>query len=192
VILYLHGFLSSPQSTKAGQMKAALASAGREQDFLCPQLPVSPRAAAEVVLATAALEDPEQLAVIGSSLGGYYATWIAQQLHCRAVLLNPAIRPYEHLSSRVGWHTDYAGQRVEVRPEFMDELQALETGNPRDPQRYFLVAATGDELIDYRDMVAKYRDCRTRLIEGSDHAISDFERYIPEILAFCGIESARQ
>lgn len=187
MILYLHGFLSSPKSTKAAQIEAALARAGRAGDFLCPQLPVSARAAAEVVLATAALEDPEHLAVIGSSLGGYYATWVAERLRCRAVLLNPAIRPYEHLSSRVGWHTDYAGQRVEVRPEFLDELRALETGAPGEAQRYFLVAATGDELIDYREMLDKYRDCRTRLIEGSDHALSDFERYLPEVLAFCGI-----
>jgi predicted esterase YcpF (UPF0227 family) len=191
VILYLHGFLSSPHSSKAGRIKSTLARAGREGDFLCPQLPVSPRAAAEVLLATAALEDPAQLVVIGSSLGGYYATWIAERLRCRAVLLNPAIRPYEHLSSRVGWHTDYAGQRVEVRPEYMDELQALETGAPREPQHYLLVAATGDELIDYRDMLEKYQDCRTRLIEGSDHALSDFEQYLPEILEFCGIPAVQ-
>ncbi|SPE20091.1 Esterase YqiA [Burkholderiales bacterium] len=188
MILYLHGFLSSPASGKARQLRAALAQAGREADFLCPPLPVSPRAAAEVALASAQLEDPGQLYLVGSSLGGYYATWIAERLGCRAVLLNPAIRPYEHLRAQLGWRSAYgSGLPVEVRPEYLDELRALETPGLTDPARYLLIAATGDEVIDYREMVEKYLGCPTHLIEGSDHALTDFARYLPEVLGFCGV-----
>jgi predicted esterase YcpF (UPF0227 family) len=187
MILYLHGFLSSPASGKARQMQAAMQQRNRGNDFLCPALPVSPRGAAEMALALARLEDPADLCVVGSSLGGYYATWLAEQVDCRAVLLNPAIRPYEHLFIEPGWRQDYTGQDVEIRAEFADELRALETAALTRPQRYFLIAATGDTVIDYREMLARYAACPTRLIAGSDHGLSDFPAYLPEVLAFCGV-----
>ncbi len=186
MILYLHGFLSSPASAKARQLHAALARAGQAGEFLCPQLPVSPRSAAEVALASAQLEDPARLVLVGSSLGGYYATWIAERLGCRAVLLNPAVRPYEHLRARVGVQIDHAsGLEVQIHPEYLDELRALETPAITRPQRYLLIAATGDELLDYREMLDRYPGCSTRIVEGSDHALSDFEKYLPEVLRFC-------
>ena len=186
MILYLHGFLSSPASNKARQLRAALEQAGQGADFVCPQLPVSPRAAAEVGLAAAQLEDPARLALVGSSLGGYYATWLAQRLGCRAVLLNPAVRPYELLRERVGtWPDPASGRPVELRPEYLDELRALEVPRLAHPERILLIAATGDEVLDYRAMLAAYAGSATRLIEGSDHALSDFERYLPEVLRFC-------
>lgn len=187
MILYLHGFLSSPGSAKARRLQEALALRGLGGDFVCPQLPVSPRAAAEVALAAAQLESPAQLVLVGSSLGAYYATWVAERIDCRAVLLNPAIRPYEHLRARVGHQVDFAGRAVEVRPEHLDELRALEVSALRRTQRYLLVAATGDELLDYREMVERYAGCPTRLVEGSDHALSDFDRHLPAVLEFCGI-----
>lgn len=191
MILYLHGFLSSPASTKARQLQAALAAVGRAGDFLCPALPVSPRAAADVALASAGLEDPGKLSVIGSSLGGYYATWLAERLRCRAVLLNPAVRPYDLFAERVGWHTEaVTGRRVEVRPEYIDELRALDTPVLTHPERYLLVAATGDELLDYREMVEKYAGCSMRIVQGSDHALSDFADHLPEVLRFCGVSPA--
>jgi predicted esterase YcpF (UPF0227 family) len=192
LILYLHGFLSSPLSGKARQLQAALVERGRGDDFLCPALPVSPRGAAEVALALAQLEDPAQLCVVGSSLGGYYATWLAERVPCRVVLLNPAIRPYDHLFTEPGWRRDYAGQNVEIRAEYADELRALEVPGLTRAERYLLVAATGDEFIDYRDMVERYAGCRTRLIQGSDHALSDFAVHLPEVLDFCAINRATQ
>jgi predicted esterase YcpF (UPF0227 family) len=186
VILYLHGFLSSPGSAKARQLQAALAARGLADEFACPQLPVSPRAAAEVALASAQLEDPRRLALVGSSLGGYYATWLAERTGCRAVLLNPAVRPYEQLRSRVGMHTDYTGARVEVRGEHLDELRALEVAAITRPLRYLLVAATGDELLDYREMLARYAGCPARVVEGSDHALTDYAGQLDEVLRFCG------
>jgi hypothetical protein len=188
VILYLHGFRSSPQSNKAQMIRAALAARGRLDDLVCPQLPVSPRAAAQVIEAAARLEEPDRLAVIGSSLGGYYATWLAERSGCRAVLLNPAIAPYQDLREHLGTQpVFFSDQTIEVRPEHMDELRALEVPAITRPERYLLVAATGDELIDWRTMAAKYAGCRQRIVEGSDHQLSDFAGHLGEVLAFCGV-----
>ncbi len=187
MIFYLHGFRSSPQSKKAQQIRARLAELGRLGDFLCPQLPVSPRAAARLIEAAARLEDPQQLALIGSSLGGYYATWLAEAVGCRAVVLNPAITPYEDLRAHLGVQTVFfSEQHIEMKAEYLDELRALDTPRITRPERYFLVAATGDEVIDWRTMVGKYAGCRQRVIQGSDHQISDFAAYLDDVLEFCG------
>jgi len=186
MILYLHGFRSSPRSRKAVQIRAALAARGRPGDFACPQLPVSPRAAVNVALASAALEDPARLTLIGSSLGGYYATWLAESLGCRAVLLNPAVTPARDLAAHLGRQTVFfSDQTIELTADHLAELGALEVARITRPQRYFLVAATGDEVLDWTAMVARYAGCRQRVIEGSDHALSDFDRYLGEILDFC-------
>lgn len=188
MILYLHGFRSSPQSKKAQMVGEAMAARGRAGDFLCPQLPASPRAAARLIEAAARLEEPRQLALIGSSLGGYYATWLAERIGCRAALLNPAIAPYEDLRAHLGVQpVFFSEQTIEVKPEYMDELRALDTPRISRPERYFLLAATGDEVIDWRTMAAKYAPCRQRIIDGSDHQISDFASYLDEVLAFCGV-----
>jgi hypothetical protein len=188
VILYLHGFRSSPQSRKARMVREAMAARAMLDDFLCPQLPASPRAAAQLIEAAARLEDPLRLALIGSSLGGYYATWLAERVGCRAVLLNPAISPYEDLRGHLGTQpVFFSEQTIEVKPEYMDELRSLDTPRVTRPERYFLLAATGDEVIDWRTMADKYAGCRQRIIDGSDHEISDFAAYLDEVLAFCGV-----
>lgn len=188
MILYLHGFRSSPQSKKAQVVRQAMAARGKLDDFLCPQLPASPRAAAQLIDATARLEDPHQLALIGSSLGGYYATWLAERVGCRAALLNPAISPYDDLCGHLGTQPVYfSEQTIEVKPEYMDELRVLDTPSISRPERYLLLAATGDEVIDWRTMAAKYAGCRQRIIDGSNHEISDFAAYLGDLLAFCGV-----
>ena len=187
MIFYLHGFRSSPQSTKAQLIRARLAERGRLDEYLCPQLPASPRAAARLIEAAARLEDPKRLALIGSSLGGYYATWLAERIGCRAVLLNPAITPYDDLQVHLGVQPVYFSQQnIEMKAEYLDELRELDTPRITRPERYFLVAASGDELIDWRTMIAKYAGCRQRVIDGSDHQISDFAGYADEVLTFCG------
>jgi hypothetical protein len=192
VILYLHGFRSSPQSRKAQMVRAAMAARGRLDDFVCPQLPASPRAAAQLIGAAAWLEDPRELVLIGSSLGGYYATWLAERVGCRAALLNPAITPYDDLRAYVGTQpVFFSAQTIEVKPEYFDELRALDTPSITRPERYFLLAATGDEVIDWRTMTAKYAGCRQRVIDGSNHEIGDFAAYLDEVLGFCGIDWKR-
>ena len=82
----------------------------------------------------------------------------------------------------------FSGESIDMKPEYLDELLALDTPRISRPERYFLLAATGDEVIDYRTMVARYAGCRQHVIDGSDHQIQDFDRYLPEVLAFCGIQ----
>jgi uncharacterized protein len=186
MILYLHGFRSSPYSIKASMLRDALTACGKAVEYICPQLPASPRAAAELVLARVAGVEAQKLCLIGSSLGGYYATWVAERIGCAAVLLNPAVRPYDDLKSYLGIQpVFFSDATIDVKPGYMEELVVLDTPRITAPNRYFLVAATGDEVIDYRDMAAKYAGCRQRIIEGSDHSISDFARYLDEVLAFC-------
>jgi len=188
VILYLHGFRSSPQSKKATQLREALAAQGRGAEFVCPQLPPSPRAAIAAAEAAVTGMDSARVRLIGSSLGGYYATWLAETMGCRAVLLNPAIRPVDDLRAYPGRQTVYFSEAtIDMKPEYLDELLAFDTPRITRPERYFLLAATGDELIDYRTMVAKYSGCRQRVIDGSDHQMSDFARYLDEVLTFCDI-----
>jgi len=192
MILYLHGFRSSPRSFKGRVIHQAMTDAGHAEELIFPQLPASPKQAVQLALLLAERHAPHNLSIIGSSLGGFYATWLAERLGVRAVLLNPAVDPRKDLDSQVGmttaWHS---GEPFEFRPEYIDELAELKVGRITRPERYFLIAATGDEVLDYRDMVAHYAGARQHLIDGGDHAISDFPRHVGEVLAFCGLEAAR-
>jgi len=188
MILYLHGFRSSPQSFKARLMAQRMQALGRAQDYVCPQLPASPAEAIRLALAIASQSPPQELTVIGSSLGGFYATWLAEQLACRAVLLNPAIKPPRDLESYVGVSTQYHSDApFEFKHSYIDELRALMVDTITQPQRYFLIAATGDEVLDWRDMVAHYPGAQQTVIDGSDHGIAEFADYADDVLRFCGI-----
>ena len=193
MILYLHGFRSSPKSFKARVVKKALEDAGRAHELICPQLPASPKEAMALSLLLAERHAPGNLAIIGSSLGGFYATWLAERLGVPAVLLNPSVNPLKNLEHHVGvttaWHSDEA---FEFRREYIDELAALRVDRITRPERYFLIAATGDEVLDYRDMVAHYAGAKQHVIQGSDHAISEFPQYVDDVLAFCRNASAAQ
>jgi predicted esterase YcpF (UPF0227 family) len=192
-ILYLHGFRSSPRSYKARVVHGRMAELGRAHELICPQLPASPQAAMALVLTLAeryANKGPDGIAIIGSSLGGFYATWLAERFGCRAALVNPAVDPLKDLDQHVGtttaWHSD---EPFEFRREYIDELAALKVAHITRPERYFLLAATGDEVLDYRDMVAHYAGARQHVIQGSDHAVSEFAQYVDQVLAFCMTEA---
>jgi predicted esterase YcpF (UPF0227 family) len=192
MILYLHGFRSSPQSFKARVVGRKMAELGRSAELICPQLPASPKQAMALALSLVGDTPADRLAIIGSSLGGYYATWLAEKLGCRAALLNPAIEPLADLDQHVGvttaWHSD---QPFEFKREYIDELAQLKVDRITRPERYFLIAATGDEVLDYRDMVAHYAGTRQLVIDGSDHGIAEFADYVDDVLAFCLPEAAR-
>jgi predicted esterase YcpF (UPF0227 family) len=192
MILYLHGFRSSPLSMKARLTGQRMTELGRAAEFLCPQLPASPQQAMAQAMALVARLPASELAIVGSSLGGFYATWMAEQLGCRAVLLNPAIVPQVSLDPHVGVSTAFHSEEpFEFKREYIAELHALVVPQITRPQRYFLIAATGDEVLDYRDMVAHYAGARQTVIEGSDHAISEYPDYLDQVLAFCGAGGAR-
>lgn len=198
MILYLHGFRSSPLSFKARMLAQAMAARGLHNQWQCPQLPASPRAAVALAttLARAQLADVGEgeaapqlaLTLVGSSLGGYYATWLAEQLGCKAVLLNPVIHPARELATNVGVHRMYHFDAPFVfRPEYVDELHAFCVTRITLPQRYFLIAATGDELLDWREMRDHYAGCRQRIVQDSDHGLTDFEKWLPEVLEFANL-----
>jgi predicted esterase YcpF (UPF0227 family) len=183
MLIYIHGFNSSPASVKAQLLKQRLEALGRGAEFAAPRLPHSPARAAALLDALAA-RNPGA-ALVGSSLGGYYATWLAEKLDLKAALLNPAVRPYElldgHLGPQQNFHT---GEQYEFTEQHVDELRALEIERVT-PARYLLLAATGDEVLDYRSAVERYSGCRQIVIQGGDHGLGDFARYLDTVLEFC-------
>lgn len=191
MILYLHGFRSSPSSFKARMIAERMQALGTKVEYLCPQLPASPRDALALASGLVRCWAPDALTLVGSSLGGFYATWLAEQFGCRAVLLNPAIQPWRELEKQVGAGTAYHSDApFEFKPEYVDQLKQLAVAGISHPERYFLIAATGDEVLDWRDMVGHYPGARHLVIEGSDHGLSDFGAYIDQVLDFCGIAGA--
>ena len=186
MILYLHGFRSSPASMKARLMAEAMQRRDRAREFVCPQLPASPKRAIELALQLCSEWDLKHTTIIGSSLGGFYATWLAERLGCRAVLLNPAVKAPRDLSGYVGVSTIFnSDEPFEFKAEYVHELPLYTVPVITCPKRYFLIAATGDEVLDWREMVAHYPLARHTVIPGSDHGIAEFADYIDPIMAFC-------
>ena len=188
-LLYLHGLRSSPQSTKARVVARRVGERHPAVTWWCPQLPPSPREAMAMLMAGIAGWPRERMAVIGSSLGGFYATHVAEATGCRAVLLNPAVHGARDLAKYVGeqaaWHDP--AERFVFEPEYVDELRALEGGPLADPSNYLAVIAKGDEVLDWREMSARYAGARVLLLEGSDHAISDFGQHVDAVFGFLGL-----
>jgi predicted esterase YcpF (UPF0227 family) len=185
-LLYLHGFGSSPESNKARLMAAAVAQRHPRVVWACPALNASPKRAMIDVLNTVADWPKTTMAVVGSSLGGFYATWLAERLDCKAVLLNPAVHPARDVASRIGqnnfWHDPQ--QSFLFDPTYVGELRAQEIARISHPERYFAVIAKGDEVLDWREMTAQYPGAHIKLLLAGDHALSDFEQHLDEVLEF--------
>jgi predicted esterase YcpF (UPF0227 family) len=188
-LLYLHGFRSSPLSVKAQTMAACVRERHPQVHWWCPQLPASPLAAMQGVMDTIAGWPHASMAVVGSSLGGFYATHVAETHGCKAVLLNPAVHPARDLAKYIGEQTSWhdPSERFFFEPRFVDEFRALEHGPTRRPDNYFAVIAKGDEVLDWREMTGRYAGARIKLLEGGDHAISDFDAHLPDILDFLAL-----
>lgn len=192
-LLYLHGFRSSPQSMKAQKMAAIVRQRHPAVHWWCPQLPPSPEAALRGVMDEIAgwprQAGYQSLAVVGSSLGGFYATAVAERMGCKAVLLNPAVEPARDLARYIGeqtaWHDPV--QHFFFEPRFVDELKAQHAGPLKTPENYLAIIAKGDEVLDWREMAARYAGSRLRILDGGDHALSDFDTHVPEILDFLAL-----
>lgn len=126
------------------------------------------------------------MAVMGSSLGGFYATCVAEAIGCKAVLVNPAVHPARDLAKYIGeqtaWHDP--AEHFFFEPRFVDELRALEDGRLARPENYFAVIAKGDEVLDWREMTGRYPGAKIELLESGDHALSDFDRHIDQVFDF--------
>jgi len=199
MILYLHGFRSSPDSFKARLMKQAMHEQGRLSQWRCPALPVSPAQAFSLArreaqaLCNTCGRRPEELTIVGSSLGGFYATSLAEQLGCRAVLLNPAVHAPRDLATQVGEHQNYHnGEPLTFHAAYVDELAAMVVAQITSPHRYYLIAATGDEVLDWKEMRDFFTGCQQTIIEGSDHGLSDFAHHIPDVMAFAYPDNRNQ
>lgn len=189
-LLYLHGFTSAPQSHKAQTLKARLIERGRGDAFVCPQLPPSPRAAialAEGLIAAAS----GPVTLVGSSLGGYYATWLAERhpdTVAGAVLVNPAVVAHLSLHQYIGPQKNlYTGEAFDFTEAHIAELRALEVPALARPQRYWLLVEQGDELLDWRQAAAKYAGARQTVLAGGDHSFSRWDDYLDGIIEFAGL-----
>ena len=184
MIVYLHGFNSSPASGKAKQLGEHLVALGRAADYLCPALANSPRdAITQIEAALATHRGPVTL--VGSSLGGFYATHLAEKHGWKAVLVNPAVHAHLLLRSALGpqknWHT---GETWELTEAHLAELAALDAPAITHPERYLLLAQAGDEVLDYREAVAYYAGAKQLIEDGGDHGFVGFERHFQTILDF--------
>ncbi len=188
-LLYLHGFRSSPLSFKARFMADWLARNRPDVHWWCPQLPPSPREAMELVFAEIGRWPPERMGVIGSSLGGFYATVVAERVGCRAVLLNPAVNPARDLAGYIGDLTSFhdPDDHFYFKPEYVTQLRVLTPRVVTHPERYLPVIAKGDEVLDWREMSARYDSSPMRLLDGGDHALTHFDDELPHILGFLGL-----
>lgn len=186
-LLYLHGFRSSPASAKARRM-AAWAAQQPGLEFVAPQLPPSPLEAMELVARLIKDWPAEGAAVIGSSLGGFYATFVAEQpahRRWRVAVLNPAVDPARDLARHIGtltaWHDPQL--QFEFTARHVAELAALAPpARLTNPARYYALIAKGDELLDWREMLARYAGCDGEVLDGSDHGLTDFEAHLPGLL----------
>lgn len=164
-----------------------MAARGLEGLLWCKQLPVSPleaRALVESVIAKSATP----VTLIGSSLGGYYATWLAEKHHLKAVLINPAVAAPRSLAEYVGPQTNlHTGEVFEFRHEYIEALRTMEVRQLSQPENFLLLVEKGDALLDYRDAVQKYRGCRQIVLEGGDHSFTRFDEYRDTILKFAGL-----
>lgn len=189
LVVYLHGFRSSPNSSKAQLTRDAIASLieeGKSIHWYCPQLPASPEEAIFMVKTKIESVNPKRISFIGSSLGGFYATHLAEQFpNARAVLLNPAVRAARELAPYVGQLTAYdSDEPFDWRTEYVDQLRVQQVEGITNPERYLLVAATGDELLDWHEMVDFYPSANHQVIEGSDHGITEYPLYLDRVVNF--------
>ncbi len=188
LVVYLHGFRSSPRSSKAvlteGAVKA-LSTLANPIEWYCPQLLASPKDSMDMVIHYIEASTHDRLVVIGSSLGGYYANYLAEMFSCKAVALNPAVRAPKELAPHVGMLTSYdTNEPYDFRPEYIDELKALQVQTISNPSRYFLMAAKGDELLDWQEMVDFYQGAEQLVLDGGNHGISDYSDHLPKVLNF--------
>ncbi|WP_026972103.1 YqiA/YcfP family alpha/beta fold hydrolase [Aliagarivorans marinus] len=184
VLLYLHGFNSSPQSLKAEQMRTLVAQ--REGiEWLCPQLACHPMDAWRQIEQLVRAHQGRPLGVIGSSLGGFLATRVAEHFGARAVLINPAVQPYNLLKDYLGPQLNpYTQQHYQLEPQHIDELRALEVAELSCASRLWVLLQTDDEILDYRLAEREYARARLTIEQGGDHSFQGFQRYCPDILSF--------
>ena len=185
VLIYLHGFQSSPQSAKAQQTLTYLQSHFPDLDVHVPQLPPYPLDVQKTLLDLVEPLATRPLRFIGSSMGGFLSTWLIEQFGGKAVLINPAVRPFELFMDYLGEHQNpYTGVRFTLKQEHINQLKQMDTPQLADPTRYKVLLQTGDETLDYRQAEKKYRGSKVIVEQGGEHSFQNFEQHLPTIMAF--------
>lgn len=187
-ILYIHGLNSSPASHKASQLSRAMAHMDLQDQLRVPALHHHPRQAmAQLQTLVSELGSP---LLVGSSLGGYYATYLAEQHGLKALLINPAVRPHLRFDGYLGSQKNYySGETWELTRDHVDALAEFDVAPPTDTARYQVWLQTADETLDYRDAERYYRACALRIQAGGDHGFQGFVERLPILFAFAGISA---
>lgn len=187
MIVYLHGFNSTPGSHKAQALLSYMRARGVDHLYACPALPHQPPAAVSKIEDVLSRHPSQPMTLIGSSLGGFYATYFAEKRGCRAILIQPAVSPHIGLEALLGPQRNlYSGERYELTREHLEGWRGLVVDRI-DPERYLLLLETGDEVLDWREAALKYAGARTVIRDGGDHTLRSFPEHLPRILAFAGI-----
>lgn len=190
MIIYIHGFNSSASSYKAQVVLNYFKDQGRADEIIIPSLSSIPSYAMAELQSLVEQNISNNLSFIGSSLGGYYATWLADHYDLPAVLVNPAVKPYELLNEYLGKNINhYSGEEYELTTAHIDELKALDIEFISKPHRYFVMLQTGDEVLDYSQAFVKFAGSRMIVEEGGDHSYTSFEQHLDSILSFCGMQT---
>lgn len=186
LLLYIHGFNSSPLSHKANVMKAYCEEHRPDIKVVIPRLPCFPQAAAALLLDIVnQYKDDYRIGLVGSSLGGYMSMWLNAQFGFKAVVVNPAVKPYELLVDFLGEQENpYTNEKYLLEEVHIDELKALDTPSIASPSDFWLLQQVEDEVLDYRQAVAHFSGARQAVEEGGDHSFVDFERYPAQIIEF--------
>ena len=181
MIVYLHGFNSSPQSHKAQVLGRYMEQNGMGEAYACPALPPL---AGDAIRLVEELVAGKTACYVGSSLGGFYATYLAEKHDASAVLINPAIDPHTGLRAYLGPQKNlHTGEPYQLTESHLKEWEQLYV--PRiTPERYLLIVETGDEVLDYRHAVARYAGAEQRVVPGGDHSLQSFPEHLPRILEF--------
>ena len=187
MLVYLHGFNSSPQSHKAQVMARTMAERGLAGQYECPALPTLADEAIALVEALMRSRPGLPVCFVGSSLGGFYATYLAEKHDAKAVLINPAIEPHIGLRAYLGRQQNlHTGEPYDLTQAHLSAWARLVV--PRiSPQRYLLLVETGDEVLDYRKAVERYAGAQQVVEQGGDHSLQSFPRHLPRILEFAGL-----
>jgi predicted esterase YcpF (UPF0227 family) len=185
-LLYIHGFLSSPESVKAVQVAEWLRENRSDIEYHCPFLTPYPEQTRITLETMVQALKPEGLCLMGSSLGGFWATWLAEKYDLKAVLINPAVElsvfKSEYINSELkNYHTQ---DTYYLTDDHVEHFRQVDTPTVRRNQNYWLMVQTGDETLDYRLAINKYRRCRQLVEEGGDHSFRDFCRHIPAAIEF--------
>jgi uncharacterized protein len=184
-LLYLHGYNSSPDSTKAQLFGQWIASQHPKVEFICPFMSPRPHEAKAQILASSAHVDWRRTLVVGSSMGGFWATWVAESFGCRGVLINPAVRPWEAEDHLSGPQTNYnTGNVQDVSKQDIREYREYGVDSVKRPENLWVLLQTGDEVLDYRVAEDFYRGCRITTEEGGDHSFVGIERFFDPIYRF--------